>query len=300
MKKTDLNNYKTPKAELLKEWGSGAIYEHLTKAAYYYIKHNLNDRIIYEAGATFDRYRQLAWASDEEIEVLFGLPYTSSGAYAAIWNTNTQARAKWGKPLYFRGAAINANNEITLIFNDGKENYFYFTEYEFHSYQENEKRKQAARDVEAFDRESEKVYNLTLDILHQFLNKPMGEKTRAKINDQIKAGVPGWVCAYVTFGGDLEVSSKNNYNFKKTFRLQFLTDENKIREPQSVYTFDHFDGVKEFENAQRLSEKMKAKAAELLELVEACRSSARKIKQTPKAIESIFNINLDDIARGCF
>lgn len=299
--RTSLKNYAILKGELLKEWRDGAEFEHFTKKAYYYIKNNLNNNIIYEAGEKFDPCRSLYWASDEELENLFGLPYTSNGAFAAIWNTNTQARAKWGKSLYFRGAAVSTNNKVILLFEDEKENYFYFTEYEFHNYQENEKCKQAARDAEAFNDATEKVYNLAIDILHQYLNKPLGEKTRDKINEQIKAGTPDWVCAYVTFGGNLEVSSRKNHSlYNKTFRLQFLTNENKIREPQGFYTFEHFNGEKEFNKAQKLSEQMKKKAAELLELVEACRSSACKIKQTPKAIESIYTLNLDEVARGCF
>lgn len=50
----------------------------------------------------------------------FGLPYTSSGAYAAIWNTNTEARTKSG--LRFEGVAINAAGDPVGIFTEYDEN----------------------------------------------------------------------------------------------------------------------------------------------------------------------------------
>lgn len=50
----------------------------------------------------------------------FGLPYTSSGSYAAIWNTNTDARTKNG--LRFEGVAINENGAPVGIFTEYDEN----------------------------------------------------------------------------------------------------------------------------------------------------------------------------------
>ena len=40
-------------------------------------------------------------------EYTFGLPYTSTGSFAAVWNTNAEARLR-GTSLYFEGVAIDA------------------------------------------------------------------------------------------------------------------------------------------------------------------------------------------------
>lgn len=50
----------------------------------------------------------------------FGLPYTSSSAYAAIWNTNADARTVNG--LRFEGVAINENGAAVGIFTEYDEN----------------------------------------------------------------------------------------------------------------------------------------------------------------------------------
>lgn len=44
---------------------------------------------------------------------VFGLPYTSSGDFAAIWNTNASAKAttKTGEPAYFKGVAIERTKD---------------------------------------------------------------------------------------------------------------------------------------------------------------------------------------------
>ena len=50
----------------------------------------------------------------------FGLPYTSTSAYAAVWNTNTDARTK--NNLRFEGVAINAAGDPVGIFTEYDEN----------------------------------------------------------------------------------------------------------------------------------------------------------------------------------
>ena len=48
---------------------------------------------------------------------LFGLPYTSLSNFAAVWNTNTQARLI-GSRLYFNGIALTPNNTPVAIFTE--------------------------------------------------------------------------------------------------------------------------------------------------------------------------------------
>lgn len=71
------------------------------------------------------------YANIETLENVFGFPYTSSSSFGAIWNTNTQTKIK---NMYFRGLAIDENNDTIIIlenkngdsqlFNISKEIYF--------------------------------------------------------------------------------------------------------------------------------------------------------------------------------
>lgn len=47
----------------------------------------------------------------------FGLPYTSSGDFAAVWNCNTEARLR-GTRLYFNGIAINADGQPIEVYTE--------------------------------------------------------------------------------------------------------------------------------------------------------------------------------------
>lgn len=51
----------------------------------------------------------------QNIEYLFGLPYTSSSDFAALWNTNAVARF-CGCPLFFKGVALSVDNLPVAIF----------------------------------------------------------------------------------------------------------------------------------------------------------------------------------------
>lgn len=87
--------------ELLTEWAHGvANYKLLgiaTRAA-----ESVRDFVKIEAGE--DRGNAGA---------VFGLPYTSSGDYAGIWNTNASAKAttKTGEKAYFKGVAIERTKD---------------------------------------------------------------------------------------------------------------------------------------------------------------------------------------------
>lgn len=47
----------------------------------------------------------------------FGLPYTSSSSFAAVWNTNSEAR-KPHTQLYFDGIALTVDNKPIAIYTD--------------------------------------------------------------------------------------------------------------------------------------------------------------------------------------
>lgn len=51
----------------------------------------------------------------------FGLAYTSSSSFAAVWNTNTETRLR-GTRLYFDGVAINDAGKPIIIYTELNKN----------------------------------------------------------------------------------------------------------------------------------------------------------------------------------
>lgn len=52
---------------------------------------------------------------EKTVEFTYGLPYTSSGEYAAIWNTNVDARSNDDPNLQFKGVALDKDNNPVII-----------------------------------------------------------------------------------------------------------------------------------------------------------------------------------------
>jgi hypothetical protein len=52
----------------------------------------------------------------KNVEEIFGLPYTSTSEFAAIWNCNAEAVLKEKPCCYFDGCAITEGNRIVAIF----------------------------------------------------------------------------------------------------------------------------------------------------------------------------------------
>lgn len=52
---------------------------------------------------------------ERNVELTYGLPYTSSGEYAAIWNTNVDARSNDDTNLAFKGVALDKDNNPVII-----------------------------------------------------------------------------------------------------------------------------------------------------------------------------------------
>ncbi len=304
-----LKDFETMKSPLFKDWGNEKEFESITKHTYYVLKQNINHNLIYESGESLPSYDSEYFLNAEKLEKLFGLPYTSSGDFAAIWNTNTQARAKYGEPLYFVGVAYAENRQAVLIFDQPQKNAiektFYFYEYEFAQYQEQESKKQAAKDWGDFIKASNKIKNKALDILKQYEGKPYGEKTRDKIHDELRNFAQGFSASAWLSGSEyaqgLEI--RKNGKLEKKFYFTFLDNNNKIQQPQthngeSVKDLETFDSVKEFEKAHNIAQKMKVKAGELLKLINEYNTHADRINQRPKATESTYSADLERISRG--
>lgn len=172
--------------KLLKEWGNEPntfwTFERLEKHATQSIIDGLRNRITIERGT--NEGKQLYFEKDY-IEA-FGLPYTSSSDFAAIWNTNSQARAKYGEALYFRGVAIEAvTHDAILIFEDSSEKYFYFKEWQYIGYQEKQKELAQAVEYCQLVKDANKLKRKAFELLKAHNGCKLGAKTREKLNNAL-------------------------------------------------------------------------------------------------------------------
>ena len=106
-----MKTYKTQNGlELLTEWQNYP--EQLKKAKH--AARQIVDHLIFEKNrAGFN------------IDDIFGLPYTSTSNFAAIWNTNTQAYFMDDEnknKLYFDGVALDINNNPVYVYTEFNEN----------------------------------------------------------------------------------------------------------------------------------------------------------------------------------
>ena len=52
----------------------------------------------------------------KDVEEIFGLPYTSTSDFAAIWNTNASAHYNGNPQLHFDGVAITDKGYVIAVF----------------------------------------------------------------------------------------------------------------------------------------------------------------------------------------
>lgn len=89
---------------LLKSWGYGAEFEKREKIA------------TKAAAGLIYKLQFIHGRRESSAEKTFGLPYTSSGDFAAVWNCNAEAmKTQDGARLFFEGVAIDeAENAVTV------------------------------------------------------------------------------------------------------------------------------------------------------------------------------------------
>lgn len=56
--------------------------------------------------------------SGRTVEDIFGLPYTSTSDYAAVWNVQAEALYKRNLSWYFEGCAITDDGHIVAVFSE--------------------------------------------------------------------------------------------------------------------------------------------------------------------------------------
>lgn len=114
----DLKRFRELKSELLKEWTED---DHDNKQIFYLIKHNFYKNLKFTAGSRprFGYIEQFETA--QELEELFGLPYTSSSGFgASFWldsdrygqGLKVSSGSKYNEFYYFK--FLNDSNKIEL------------------------------------------------------------------------------------------------------------------------------------------------------------------------------------------
>lgn len=278
IKKMDLKRFRKLKNELLKEWTEN---DHDNKQIFYLIKHNFYNNLKFTAGSRprFGHIGQFETA--EELENLFGFPYTSSSGFGALWVTNTQAEANT-KQFYlkFRAIAKDTQNNYIFIFEDKKEQFYYFNAniFEFSVLMNEAQKIDQSQTAEQFTKEANKIFNVTIEVLKKYEGKPYGEATRQKIRDAIKEGAKDtqiinkngcgasfWLDCD-RYGQGLKVSSGSKYN--EFYYFKFLNNSNKIEIDEIPAPKKEYNGARLHAQADKLRQKIAKMAGDLLPLVE--------------------------------
>lgn len=225
-----------------------------------------------------------------EVGDLFGLPYTSSGEFAAIWNTNTQARLNINciPSLYFKAIAAAACSstvrkfkkfDFIFIFSDCDDNFYYFSEIELLSILENLKRLDRAARLAEFVQNINECMPKVENVLTKYNGKKLGEKTREKIREELRdigaQRLRIWFDYYasnISFATPIfNEFSKNmyfNYYDEKTNTIKF---ENGAR----LDRFEEFDPVEALNRLDAQAAKVKEAAAALIPVIEEYNDAAK-------------------------
>lgn len=259
------------------------------------IKRNLNEGIKYTAGEQpKSPNRAIYFDTREELELLFGLPYTSSGDFAGLWVTNTQAETDFTpKKLTFQGGAITETRKAVLVFDDEEGKTFYFVENDFADYRKQEKRRLQAIQAENDTKNARKLVALVVDILKANDGKKYGEKTRQEIGKEIynlahSLKLSAWLSVSSNFSGGYYCSLNIDGKIKKFYlNFDFLTDDNKIQAPKDFSQIEEINGKKIFTEQEKLAEKIKEQAKKLLPLLEKYNNNNIKIGKDNKDTQTM-------------
>lgn len=295
-----LDQFKQIKKPLLKEWGEGFRWDALTKSIYFTLKHNIDGFMVYEAGTKREDNQSESNMTDEQLENLFGLPYTSSGDFAGIWNTNTQARAKYGAPLYFRGVAVADDLAAVLIFDQPQKNAvektYYFYDYEFNNYQREERARERAQKWGEFVKDANKVASAVFEIVKSYNGKQYGEKTKRKIYEEInKEAERVGACCWLETAKHWQGVEISRNRFRQFYHFSILNEQNTIETTEKPQQIEEIDGAKQFDTAKEIWQKMKKHAEKLRPLIEEYNKTIYKINIETKATQSVYGVDLEKI-----
>ena len=275
----------TKQPELLKEWEE---VDAAKKTAFKTMSSYFgNACFLFEAGKKPSGGNYFA---EWEVGGLFGFPYTSSGEFAAIWNTNTQARLNINciPSLYFKAIAAAACSstvrkfkkfDFIFIFSDCDDNFYYFSDIELLSILENLKRLDRAANLAEFVQNINECMPKVENVLTKYNGKKLGEKTREKIREELRdigaQRLRIWFDYYasnISFATPIfNEFSKNmyfNYYDEKTNTIKF---ENGAR----LSRFEEFDPVEALTRLDAQAAKVKEAAAALLPVIEEYNDAAK-------------------------
>lgn len=276
----NIKKFKELKNELKKEWSAEDFSDTATKQLYYLIKHNFYKNLNFTAGSR-PRYGYIEhFTPSDEISDIFGFTYTSSSGFRALWNTNTQAEAKT-KQFYlkFRAVSKDIQNNFIFIFEDKKEEFYYFNanNFEFSTLMNEAQKIDESETAENFTKEANQILKYTMEVLRKYEGKAYGEATRKKIHDEIKEKTNGlqiadtfgrgasfWINSD-KYGQGLEVS--NGAKYKEHYYFKFLNDSNKIEITEEPKPKKEYNGAELHAQAEKLRQKITEIAGELLPLV---------------------------------
>lgn len=303
----NIKKYKELKAELKKEWSPEDFSEEVKKELYYLIKHNFYKNLRFTAGSK-PRYGYIEqFTPAEELEELFGLPYTSCGDFGALWNTNTQAEAKTEQfYLKFRAVALDIENNFIFIFEDKKETFYYFNAnmYEFADLMTKAEKIDQTERAEKFTKEANIIYKATLEVLKKYEGKSYGTATANKIKEEIKEKTKGLkITESFGRGSSFRLDSskygqglKVSGNYDEFYYFKFLNSDNKIEIQEESQPKPEFKGIDLYNKKSKLAQKITQLSAELLPLVEEYNSIQLKLFKDIKDTK-IFNYQIHSIAQ---
>ena len=313
-----LKDFKILKTNLLKTWNTKKYktiseqknFELLTNGVRRDLLTNLKNTLIYEKGATPENGAYI-W-NDGELERVFGLPYTDCGEFAALFNTNTQARAKYCN-IYFYAVALDENFDAVIIFEDEKENYYYFYNFDFLQYQTELKKKEHARKAAEHRTNTNKAIKKAIEILAKHNGETLGEKTREKITAELNEAIKEYkITCYLkidkkTFENgyytSIVIYSEVNRAFSDYFYIDFLDNNKKINikaeeAENNTNKLKEFEAIKTYNRKQVLKKKLQKQAHELLESVREYNKINDLLYLEDRATVSATEINLLKIENG--
>lgn len=284
--------YTAPRA-LLKEWtkaDTGREFDKLQEEAAADLAHFFGRSFKFTAGSRpncGDDFRAY------EVGDLFGLPYTSSGKYAAIWNANTEARARSPLfPLFFKGIAIQPRKNakyktfdfiyIFLADTDAGENWYYFTDSEYLKIENILKDLNRAEALADFIKSINEITPRVVEVLRSYNGKKCGEKTREKMRGELNA-ITEATAPRVRLWLDLSQYSpafrfSYNYNtFEKIIYYNFYDAKtNTINTPEEAPApLKEFDAVQALADLETKANEAQKAAAALLPALEEYNAAAR-------------------------
>lgn len=277
----------TTQPELLKEWEEVDAAE---KTAFKIMARYFGNACFsFEAGKTPSGGK---YFTEWEVGDLFGFPYTSSGEFAAIWNTNTQARLNINciPSLYFEAIAAAARSsavrkfkkfDFIFIFSDCDGQFYYFSEIEILGILENLKRLDRAASLAQFAQDVNETLPKVENVLTKYNGKKLGEKTRDKIREELREignnaaqKLNIWLDYY---SGAIEFSTLYN-GITKSVYMNFYDDKNNIMDfsdDAKIKPLSEFDPVEALNRLDAQAAKVKEAAAALLPVIEEYNDAAK-------------------------